>query len=467
VGAIDLGETHSILLGPGHQVAGGFPGSGSAGGDFRSQIMAPGVMAPRDAPLIGVLSDSLPALVPSLAISERYDTNVLNAPAIAGLDRSDFVTQIVPQLRIIPRTDGMIKGMIVLGAVGEIYAKNAALNNVGFNVTGNLDFTRAAQRLISERLTFSVNETFLYTPILPGFMSKDIPAADSTQQVDQGTSFLQGIQVPRVNTYMNSVSVSSTFATTRTLLLFLSASHNIVHFSGGTIGTGNGSGSVSNTGLIDTQGRQVSIGPRWQYNQTDNLTLVYMYSRVDFAKVLDPGASPYFETQGVMASWSGQFSDRSWYASANIGAFEASPGHQVQTNGGLNVGYRLKDTTIGAAYSRSFSPAYYGTSGPLIADVYGLQVFHFVSSQTSVNLAANYSHAVTLAGGAVASDYSFDSYMGSAAVNYMFDRTWLARIAYTYSKFVGSGLSVASGITGGALNFDRQIVMLTMTKLWY
>src|SRR5438093_12429376 len=76
-------------------------------------------------------------LVPSLAVSERYDSNVFFVP---GGNREDYVTNISAQVKV-DHKGRVIEGTVQGGATGEVYVKNPGLNYIALNggVTLSLD----------------------------------------------------------------------------------------------------------------------------------------------------------------------------------------------------------------------------------------------------------------------------------------------------------------------------------------
>src|SRR5207244_11858387 len=63
-------------------------------------------------------------LVPSIAVSERYDSNVFFVP---GGNREDYVTNISPQVKVDDK-GRLIEGTVQGGATGEEYVKTSGLN---------------------------------------------------------------------------------------------------------------------------------------------------------------------------------------------------------------------------------------------------------------------------------------------------------------------------------------------------
>src|SRR5213594_4431348 len=68
-------------------------------------------------------------IVPSLSVSERYDSNVFFVP---GQNREDFVTTISPQVTVEEKAR-LLSGSLRAGATAETYVNNPGLNYVGVN----------------------------------------------------------------------------------------------------------------------------------------------------------------------------------------------------------------------------------------------------------------------------------------------------------------------------------------------
>ena len=68
--------------------------------------------------------------IPSLCVSERYDSNVFYAPTTPGLQRDDFVTDVNPMVRVNHNGD-YATGYLDVGGFYETYARNSDLNFFG------------------------------------------------------------------------------------------------------------------------------------------------------------------------------------------------------------------------------------------------------------------------------------------------------------------------------------------------
>jgi hypothetical protein len=88
-------------------------------------------------------------LVPSVQISERYDSNVFFAPKslLQGLNPADFVTTVMPQVRgLYADPEKLVKVNATVGAVGSYYANNTGLSYVGANAGAGLDMSDLLNR---------------------------------------------------------------------------------------------------------------------------------------------------------------------------------------------------------------------------------------------------------------------------------------------------------------------------------
>src|SRR5256885_5346608 len=68
-------------------------------------------------------------IIPSVTLSERYDSNVFFVP---GRNLEDYVTTVSPQLRVV-HIRQLVEGTIKGGLTTETYVKNPGLNYVAAN----------------------------------------------------------------------------------------------------------------------------------------------------------------------------------------------------------------------------------------------------------------------------------------------------------------------------------------------
>ena len=102
--------------------------------------------------------------IPSLTLSERYDSNVY---FVGGGNLEDYVTTVSPQLRVVHKRQ-LVEATVGGGVTAEAYAKNPGLNYVGANGLVNLNLDGAMSEMV-RGLGLQISDTFYYSPQLPSF----------------------------------------------------------------------------------------------------------------------------------------------------------------------------------------------------------------------------------------------------------------------------------------------------------
>jgi len=140
-------------------------------------------------------------VIPSIQVSERYDSNVFFAPKrlLQGLTLGDLVTTITPQVRgLYADSQGLVRVNATVGAVGSYYVNNTALSYVGANAGLALDMSNLLSKWrLGSRWT--VSNVYFNTPQPPAFLLGD-------QSGLQANPLAAGFQAFRTNTSSNSVN---------------------------------------------------------------------------------------------------------------------------------------------------------------------------------------------------------------------------------------------------------------------
>jgi hypothetical protein len=195
-------------------------------------------------------------VIPSIAVGERYDSNVFFRAKQPGLDRSDYVTTLAPQVRGLYGGSAMTVNATV-GANAEYYLKNTNFNYVGANAGLSLDLSRMLNRLW-EGMTFSVIDWLSYSPQPPSFLV-------GNQEGDTSNPFLSGQQVGRVNSMSNVVNARLTAPLTQTLSLRGDYSYGFRRF---------GTSEVEQAGaLLNSTYRTVTMGMSKRLSPQDSVSL--------------------------------------------------------------------------------------------------------------------------------------------------------------------------------------------------
>src|SRR5437867_9943843 len=195
-------------------------------------------------------------LVPSLAVSERYDSNVF---FISGRNLEDYVTNISPQVTV-DHKGRLIDGTVRGGATAEVYVKNPGLNYIAPNGGVTLNLDNAVAQLV-RGAGLKVSDTFYFTPQPPAFV-----APGTGSQVSE--AFVRGIQAARANSFTNTGSVIGSYSLSPRVELQATDLHRRIRF---------GTTFVSSTSsqFFNTTFQTVTAGPQVKISPLDTLTLTY------------------------------------------------------------------------------------------------------------------------------------------------------------------------------------------------
>src|SRR3989442_5992798 len=224
-------------------------------------------------------------LVPSLVVSERYDSSVFCVP---GGHLEDYVTNISPQVKV-DHKGRLIDGTVQGGATGEVYVKNPGLNYVALNGGVTLNLDNAVAQLV-RGAGLKLADSFYFTPQPPAFV-----APGTGGQVSE--AFVRGIQATRANSFTNAGSVIGSYALSPRVDLQATYMHQKIHF--GTAFVSPTTGQLFNSTL-----QTVTAGPQLKISPLDTLTLTYQYQQADFSQ---GGGSGGFHTHGGSMGWTRAF----------------------------------------------------------------------------------------------------------------------------------------------------------------
>lgn len=188
-------------------------------------------------------------IIPSLTVSERYDSNIFNTPkSLLPPDRKpeDFVTTVVPQINI-AHAGSLMRGSLFGAGLVTRYLNNSNLDFTGYNVGGNLDLRRAANQA-SQRITFlTVRGTYISTPATTGFGSTAGGLGTGFGSITPG-AFNTGLVTNRASRQIYTLGVTGGYQLTGTTALSAGYTYSNISF-------GDQSGGVNNA-LFDTTAHQ-------------------------------------------------------------------------------------------------------------------------------------------------------------------------------------------------------------------
>ena len=121
--------------------------------------------------VVSPLVSAQTTIIPSLTVSERYDSNIFWAPKSLlspGSKPEDFITTVTPQINI-AHAGSLMRGSLFGSGLVTKYLHNPSRDFTGYNVGGQLDLADAAHQ-VSQRITsLTVTGTYRSTPSTTGF----------------------------------------------------------------------------------------------------------------------------------------------------------------------------------------------------------------------------------------------------------------------------------------------------------
>lgn len=376
-------------------------------------------------------------LVPSLCVSERYDSNVFFRPATAGLEREDYVTSVNPSLRVNHNGD-YATGFLDVAGISETYVKNSGLNFLGSNGTLSLNLDNTVKRVLPKASLF-ITDAVSYAPLPPGFVNPVAGTAPGAPTNIQDV-FSQGILFARSNRVTNSGTVATGYATSASTRVTASYSHAILRFLSDAVN------------LFDTTTQIGTAGGIAQVSPVDQLNVRYSFAQSEFGN--SAASSFLFRTHTATAGWSRMLTPN-LSAEAGGGGLVIDPGRTTYAaNAALIVNFENTRATV--SYARSAFPSFTGVPTQVIGDVVSLSATHHISPQWQLTGSANYSHSSGTSG---ANSIKFDTYGGSANIAYLITRIWSAGLGYNYIRF-----DQEFGATKN--QFDRHVVMFSIRATW-
>lgn len=414
-----------------------------------------GVPSPEASPsTIGELAASIRELgpfrvIPTLMVSERYDSNIFAFRGVGGGQRSDFVTDVFPGARVTHSND-YIDGTLTGQAIASFYVYNPGLNYVGAQGSFTTILDKMSERIV-RGLGLRLNGTVLYYPEQPSFVG-----AQSVQ-----SDFIRGIQARRNNAISNSTSVQSSYAVSPLVQVNTSYSFQTMRFLGQTdFGDG-----VARLPLFNMTTHGATGGVAYLVSPDHTIGVTYAFrqmmfgSRVGDSAVGESFAGRSFAIHGVNANWSGTFG-REWRATIAPGLSLASqvPDRILWTiNASLSWMGQGKSASV--SFSRGLFPSFFGEAGLLASNVVSGSVSYRLSQKWEVTVGANYAVNTRSGTGIGTGRLRFESVNVNGALRYALYRGISASLTGSHGDF-----TIEQGAT--TFNYDRQVGILMLTAEW-
>lgn len=400
--------------------------------------------------------------IPSITLSERYDTNVFFVPKIPGLQREDYVTTLTPTL-FFRNVGRLVDATLSVGATGEKYVNNPGLSYVGYNAGTNIVLDQLVQRF-APGATLRFGDSFLYTPNPPAFLSGDtlttqVVGPENASQVTPADFFVRGIQAFRVNTYTNSASVAASYPVTPTTRFVTAYSNSIIRFGTPFVR------STQQQTLFGSTTHIVMAGPEIRPSPRDTLTLNYIFMRSE----VEGGGAGTFTSHGASLGWLRVLSpELTAKATGGIvlvqveGLGAATGGNALSYIGGASIAWSRRNVNASVNYSAGVYPSFFVGAGPLLSQtVNAVGSYQMLDNRLVASAGVNYSRNDGIEPGPVAETLSFESYGTNAGLVYTLAPTTLISFSHSFQLFKGF-----FGFAATTQEFSRNVLMISLTKHW-
>lgn len=386
-------------------------------------------------------------VIPSIQVSERYDSNVYFAPKsqLRGLKPSDFVTTIAPQLRgLYADSQRLVRVNATAGAVGSYYADNTALSYVGANAGVALDMSN----LLSQwrpGARWTVSDVYFYTPQPPAFLLGD-------QSGVQANPFAAGFQAIRTNTNSNSVN-------TVLQLPIYQHTHFVGSYTNSFIRYGASRVPLASP-LINQTVQAYTAGLLVETSIQDTV-------RVDFTgNDFDLGDRGAFSAKGGTVDWTHRFSPTVSF-SAIAGAQVLSGGlNDVQISslvapfGSFIFNWISPSTSMALTYRSSIIPSFQFQGAAMLAHTMTFSLTQETPISDVVGLLQANGGVADQYGSNSANALSWTTVGGSAGLLYRATQQTFLTLIYNYQN-----VDNVFGVTHFA--FDRHSTQLSLTQAFY
>lgn len=430
-------------------------------------------------------------IIPTLTVSETYDSNVFYTPKTLldpGFKAEDYVTTVIPQINI-AHTGPQVNGAFTVGANIAKYVNNPSLDYTGINTAGQLDLKRWANSFSQRISALSVRGTYQFTPSLSGFgattggaLGTGYGATGISSPVDTG------LITNRVSMHNMNVGINGGYELSRNTSLMASYSYSRLTF-------GKQSGGIDNQ-LFGTDGHTTTTTLATRVSPTDTVgTTATMSHYIQEGATGGGGGS--FTTISGMANWGKLWTQKLSSSIGGGGIFTLPiespvPGQSIKSQfaptGTVSVTYssfseglraagsapgpfdnlpRLTGSlapggvlapgafTTSLSYNFSIFPSYALGAGPMKTHVIGLNASGGITPKLTAQAGMNYAHGTTSTPAS-----SFDTLGATAGASYLLGPV-LVNLTYNWLYFSSSFAQSATAQSEYA--FSKKMVMLSLS----
>jgi hypothetical protein len=378
-------------------------------------------------------------LIPSLTITERYDSNVFFT---SGGNTADYVTTVSPQL-MINHAGHFVSGSLLTTLTGEAYVKNPGLNYIAPSGALRMNLDNLIGQ-VTRRAKLTVTDSFSYTPKPLAFLGPESGNAGPE-------TFVRGVQAQRANSLTNVASVIGSYSVTPWVTLQGSYMYSIMRFGTAIAPPG---GAAISPAFFNTKFQNYSIGPQFQVTPLDVVSITYQGSRATYSQ--GTAFNSGFQTEGATLGWVRTLTPTlTANASGGITKLGTGPTSSIQYMADASLQWKYANGTATLKYSRSVFPSFFIAAVPLLSQVLTASATYALSGNLTATGSASYARNEAVSGFPL----SFISYSASVSLTYSISRMLSATASFTHMNFDQRFLA-------SQIEFDRNLASISLRGEW-
>jgi hypothetical protein len=371
-------------------------------------------------------------IVPSVSLSERYDSNVFFAPQsfVPNHTLWDVVTTVTANVNVVEKSR-LVSSSLQAGTTVNSYVNNPGLNFVSGAGTLSVNLDNLFRRSLGGRARLQFDDSFSYTPEQPSFLTPKVQGPLETRLI--------GIQAFRSSSLLNSGVLRGSYDIASNVSLNASYLYSVFHFFKSFV-TPAGIPAV-----FDTTTSTVTAGTTVAFSGLDTGVLTYLHSSTTF------GPAVGFDTDTVMTEYRRKFS-AALVGTLNVGITQIQPGNLREPVGGAALNWTVTESERWQIkYTRGVTANFFLVASALISQRVDVGVVHQFTKRLALTASVNYALNETT------------SVPVFRAISYGAE----ANVSYRWTRHIASVLSFQHyNYNYGDFQFDRNVVWFGLSATW-
>ena len=441
--------------------------------------------------VLSALVSAQTSIIPSISVSETYDSNVFYTPKSLLSPNNkpeDFITRVMPQINM-AHAGSLMRGSLSVGGVVTRYLHNPNLDYNGINASGQLDLKDSANKLSQRITSLTVRGTYQFAPSTSGFAATTGGGLGTGFGSTSGGVLDTGLVTNRTSTNAYNLGLAGGYQLTPTTTMSGGYNYNKVSFgtqSGGTNllfnTTGHQglttistqisvrdtvgataimshyiqeqSGSSSGQGTFTTIAETLNWNRLWTQQLSSSLAGGGIVTLPVGSAIPGQAVKSQFAPTATARMTYSSFSEGLRAAGSSMSPFESLP----SLAGSLNPGGVMAPGAYIASMSYTYSifPSYAFGSGPMKTHVIGVNASGGITPKLAGLVGMNYSHGTRSLPAS-----TFDTLGVTAGARYLIGPV-LASLTYNWLYF-SSSVDQSLFSQSSEYQFSKKMVMLSFS----